>query len=96
MGKAIVYIQSGGPTAVINTSLYGVIKEAKLHLGKEISGIYGSLYGIEGLIDDNIIDICKEKDETIELLQQTPGSALGTTRYKLPKDINEKMELIFF
>ncbi len=86
MKKALVYIQSGGPTAVINTSLYGCIKEAKKH-PDEISGIYGSLHGIEGLIDDQIIDLNKESDETIELLQQTPGAALGTTRYKLPKDI---------
>lgn len=88
MKKALVYIQSGGPTAVINTSLYGMIKEAKKHKA-EIEGIYGSLHGIEGLIDDQIIDLEKEKDETIELLQQTPGAALGTTRYKLPKDIKD-------
>jgi len=86
MKKALVYIQSGGPTAVINTSLYGCITEAKKHRDK-ISGVYGSLHGIEGLIDDQIIDLEKEDDKTIELLQQTPGSALGTTRYKLPKDI---------
>lgn len=88
MKKALVYIQSGGPTAVINTSLYGIIKEAKKH-PNEICGIYGSLHGIEGLIDDQIIDLEREKDETIELLQQTPGAALGTTRYKLPKDIRD-------
>lgn len=88
MAKALVYIQSGGPTAVINTSLYGMIKEAKKH-PNEICGIYGSLHGIEGLIDDQIIDLERETDETIELLQQTPGAALGTTRYKLPKDIRD-------
>ena len=55
MAKAMVYIQSGGPTSVINTSLYGAITEAKKH--PEISNIYGSLNGIEGLIDDKIIDI---------------------------------------
>jgi len=88
MKKALVYIQSGGPTAVINTSLYGCIQEAKKH-PDEICGIYGSLHGIEGLIDDEIIDLERESDETIELLQQTPGAALGTTRYKLPKDIRD-------
>jgi len=88
MKKALVYIQSGGPTAVINTSLYGCIKEAKKH-PNEIAGIYGSLHGIEGLIDDEIIDLEKETEENIELLQQTPGAALGTTRYKLPKDIRD-------
>ena len=52
--KNMVYIQSGGPTSVINTSLYGAIKEAKKH-GDEIDHIYGSLNGIEGMIDDKLI-----------------------------------------
>ena len=86
--KNMVYIQSGGPTSVINTSLYGAIKEAKLHRD-EIDHIYGSLNGIEGMIDDKLIDIDQEDDEQIELLLQTPGSILGTTRRKLPKDVHD-------
>ena len=86
--KNMVYIQSGGPTSVINTSLYGAIKEAKRH-PEEITHIYGSLNGIEGLIDDKIIDIGLEDEEQIELLLQTPGSILGTTRRKLPKDVHD-------
>lgn len=85
--KNMVYIQSGGPTSVINTSLYGAIKEAQS--SPEIDHIYGSLHGIEGLIDDDLIDINQEDDEQIELLLQTPGSILGTTRRKLPKDIHD-------
>ena len=88
--KNMVYIQSGGPTSVINTSLYGAIKEAKRH-PDEITHIYGSLNGIEGLIDDKLIDIGLEDEEQIELLLQTPGSILGTTRRKLPKDINDPL-----
>ena len=83
----MVYIQSGGPTSVINTSLYGAIKEAQRH-PEEINHIYGSLNGIEGLIDDRLIDISLEDPEQIELLLQTPGSILGTTRRKLPNDIH--------
>ena len=49
--KNMVYIQSGGPTSVINTSLYGAIKEAKKHPDL-IGHIYGSQHGVEGLIDD--------------------------------------------
>ena len=86
--KNMVYIQSGGPTSVINTSFYGAIKEARRH-PDEIGNIYGSIHGIEGLIDDEIIDINQEDDEQIELLLQTPGSILGTTRRKLPKDIHD-------
>ena len=88
--KNMVYIQSGGPTSVINTSFYGAIKEAKRH-PDEITHIYGSVHGIEGLIDDDLIDIGQEDEEQIELLLQTPGSILGTTRRKLPKDINDPL-----
>lgn len=86
--KNMVYIQSGGPTSVINTSFYGAVREAQRH-PDEIDHIYGSQHGIEGLIDDDLIDIGLEDDEQIELLLQTPGSILGTTRRKLPKDIND-------
>ena len=88
--KNMVYIQSGGPTSVINTSFYGAVKEAKRHPDL-IDHIYGSQHGIEGLIDDDLIDIGLEDEEQIELLLQTPGSILGTTRRKLPKDINDPL-----
>ena len=87
--KAMVYIQSGGPTSVINSSLYGAIKEAQAHKD-EISHIYGSLHGIEGLLCDELIDLGQEDEKTIELLKQTPGSILGTSRHKLPKDYHDK------
>jgi len=83
--KSLLYFQSGGPTPVINTSLYGVIKEAKRHA--VIDGIFGSLYGIEGVLNDNLIDLRQEDDEQVSLLQQTPGAILGTTRYKLSDDL---------
>ena len=86
--KNMVYIQSGGPTSVINSSLYGAIKEAQRHPDL-IDHIYGSQHGIEGLIDDDLIDLGLEDPEQIELLLQTPGSILGTTRRKLPKDIHD-------
>jgi 6-phosphofructokinase len=82
--KSLVYFQSGGPTAVINCSLYGVIKEAEKR--SEIENIYGARYGVEGLIDDNLVDLRKQGPEQIELLKQTPGAILGSTRKKLPED----------
>ena len=54
--KNMVYIQSGGPTSVINTSFYGAIRETQKH-SDEIDHIYGSQHGIEGLIFDDLIDI---------------------------------------
>jgi ATP-dependent phosphofructokinase / diphosphate-dependent phosphofructokinase len=81
--KALVYFQSGGPTTVINCSFYGVVKEALKH--EEFGDIFGSLHGVEGLIDDNLVDLRKEDPEELELLKQTPGAALGSTRHMLPK-----------
>ena len=88
MSKALIYLQSGGPTSVINSSLYGAIREAQKH--KEVSKILGSLHGIEGLLDDDIIDIGKEDDEDIELLKQTPAAILGSSRYKLPSSFEDE------
>jgi 6-phosphofructokinase 1 len=83
--KSLVYFQSGGPTAVINSSLFGVVTEAKKH-AKELSGIYGSMHGVEGLIKDEIIDLGLEDSKEIALLKQTPGAALGSTRTRLPAE----------
>jgi ATP-dependent phosphofructokinase / diphosphate-dependent phosphofructokinase len=85
--KALVYLQSGGPTAVINSSLFGVISEAKKH--QEIGAILGSMHGVEGLIDDDLVDLRAEDPEQVELLKQTPGAILGSTRKKLPAEISD-------
>lgn len=90
--KSLVYFQSGGPTAVINCSLYGVIAEALKH--DEFAGIYGSLHGVEGLINDDLVDLRKEDLEDIELLKQTPGAALGSSRKKLPAEDDPLFEKI--
>lgn len=73
--------QSGGPTCVINASLYGVIDEARRR--PEIEEIYGALYGIEGILQQRIVDLGRERPEVIEGLKVTPGAALGGCRYRL-------------
>ena len=81
----MVIAQSGGPTAVINQSLVGAIEEAKKH--PEITGIYGSLHGIKGILEENFIDLRKETKETLEAIAHTPSSALGSVRKKpTPED----------
>lgn len=87
----IVVGQSGGPTTVINASLYGVIKEAAKHNDK-IDKVYGMINGIEGFINDRYMDINKEMTaEEIELLTSTPSSYLGSCRYKLPDSIDDSI-----
>ena len=76
--------QSGGPTAVINASVAGVVNEA---LNYEcFEEIYGGLNGILGILNEDIIDLANESQQAIRGLSHTPGAALGTCRYKLKKD----------
>lgn len=92
----IIIGQSGGPTAVINSSLAGAFEAAK---AAGVKKIYGMHYGIEGFLNENIIDLKKElKDSAdVSLLRRTPSAFLGSCRYKLPKiDGNEEVyEKIF-
>lgn len=79
-GNAIVG-QSGGPTSVINSSLCGVIQEALKQ--EAIEHVYGMRYGIEGFMNNEVIDLGKEAPAVIEGLKRTPSSALGSCRHKL-------------
>jgi 6-phosphofructokinase 1 len=80
-GNAILG-QSGGPTSVINASLCGIIQEA-LKQCDCIENVLGMQFGIEGFMKDEVINLGKEKPETIERLKTTPSSALGSCRHKL-------------
>lgn len=87
--KGLLVGQSGGPTAVINSSLYGVVAEARRHAG-EIEGIYGMVNGIEGFLEGKILDFEKElPEERLDGLLATPGAYLGSCRYKLPEDLED-------
>src|SRR3954469_12428276 len=77
----LLVAQSGGPTAVINASVAGVIQEAGRH--ECIEEIYGGLNGILGILNEELIDLNEEKARTIEGLKHTPAAALGTCRYKI-------------
>src|SRR5689334_6393311 len=84
----LLVAQSGGPTAVINASLAGVLQEAGRHEGVE--EIYGGVNGILGILNEELIDINEQKARTIEGLKYTPAAALGTCRYKI--DFKKKPE----
>ena len=89
MKKNAIVGQSGGPTAVINASLYGVVYEA-LNREDVFGNVYGMINGIEGFLHDQLMDM-KPLDTSgeLELIKTTPGSYLGSCRYKLPEDLSD-------
>ena len=84
--KNLLVGQSGGPTAVINSSLYGVAAEARLHPEK-IGTCYGMVNGIEGFLKGRVLDFDQAlPGEELKGFLTTPGAYLGSCRYKLPED----------
>lgn len=81
--KNLIVGQSGGPTAVINSSLYGVVSEGLKH-PDTIEHVYGMVNGIEGFLNGNILNFQEAlPGETLSSLTHTPGAYLGSCRYKL-------------
>jgi 6-phosphofructokinase 1 len=78
-GKILV-AQGGGPTAVINQSLAGVVLEARRHHG--IQRVYGARHGVRGIVNEDFVDLTQETSHNIELVAGTPAAALGSTRDK--------------
>lgn len=91
MKKNVIVGQSGGPTAVINASLYGVVYEA-LNREDVFGTVYGMVNGIEGFLNGKVMDMEPlEQSGELELIRTTPGSYLGSCRYKLPEDLNDEV-----
>ena len=89
MKKNIIVGQSGGPTAVINGSLYGVVSEGLKHMDGA-GRIYGMINGIEGFLNGHFMDIgALDATNELELVRTTPGAYLGSCRYKLPEDLSD-------
>ena len=80
METSCIIAQSGGPTAVINSSLLGVIDAAKK---MNMAHIYGALNGIDGIINQHIIDLNNEDEKELQYLKNTPSAALGSVRLHL-------------
>ena len=76
-----IFGQSGGPTAVINASAYGVIRAALD--AEEITKVYGAAHGIRGVLDDKLYVMDEEDPAELKLLLNTPSSELGSCRYKI-------------
>jgi ATP-dependent phosphofructokinase / diphosphate-dependent phosphofructokinase len=78
-GKILV-AQGGGPTAVINQSLVGVVLEARRF--RDVQRVYGARHGVKGIVNEDFIDLTQETSHNLELIAGTPSSALGSTRDK--------------
>ena len=78
-GKLVI-AQGGGPTVVINQSLVGAILEARLF--PQIERIYGAHFGVQGIVNEDFVDLSMESRANLEAIAITPSSALGSTRDK--------------
>ena len=87
----LIFGQSGGPTAVINSSAAGVFEEAFKH-PDIIDKVYGAAHGIVGVLNEDFYDIGQEDPEEIKLLSGTPSSILGSCRYKLADPEQDERE----
>jgi 6-phosphofructokinase 1 len=84
-------LQSGGPTAVINQTLAGILTTARLH-PKSIRTVYGAFHGLHGLLYENLLDLSALPEHVLAGLAHTPGAALGSARLK-PK--HEDLDRLF-
>ena len=76
----VLVAQGGGPTAVINQSLVGAVLESRKF--QEVQRIYGAFHGVRGIINEDFVDLTQETSHNLELVANTPSSALGSTRDK--------------
>jgi 6-phosphofructokinase 1 len=92
MPKNLLVAQSGGPTAVINSSICGIVVEA-IQRGR-ISGVYGAINGILGVLHEDLVDLREEDPYSIWNLRRTPSAGLGSSRYKLnERDYGRLMDI---
>lgn len=93
MKHNLLVVHGGGPTAVINASLYGVITEALK--SDKIDKIYGAIGGSEAILKENFLDLGTTDPDKLKLLLTTPGSAIGSSRYALEQNDYDSMVEIF-
>jgi len=79
-GTKILVAQGGGPTAVINQSLVGVVLESRRH--HKVERVFGAHHGVRGIVNEDFVDLTQETSHNLELVARTPASALGSTRDK--------------
>lgn len=77
-----VVAQSGGPTAVINQSLVGVVEGLRLHARGSIGAIFGARHGVKGMVEENFVDLTATPQDVLDAVAATPSAALGSSRDK--------------
>ena len=82
----LLVAQGGGPTAVINRSLVGVIEEAKRWKARGIGRIIGALHSIDGILAEDFIDLGRESSSSLNMIAEKPGAALGSCRRKMAEE----------
>ena len=85
----LMIVQGGGPTAVFNTSLSSAISEAVSQQGA--GRVFGARYGMQGLVQDDIVELGQMTANDLEFLRNSPGAALGSSRYKPAEDDYDRM-----
>jgi len=81
MATNVLVVHGGGPTAVINSSLYGVLEEAR-DSGK-VDKVYAAMGGSEAIFKERFLDLMQFSEEKIKLLLETPATAIGSSRYAM-------------
>lgn len=92
MGENILIIHGGAPTAVMNASLYGVVMEAVE--SRRIDHIYAAIGGSKAVIKEKFLDLMSVEPERLELLLQTPASAIGTSRDALEEEDYRQIAMV--
>ena len=94
MTKNVIIAQSGGPSAVINNSLRGIIETCRSY-PEHFNIIYGAWHGIEGVLKEELIDLSAQEAKELDLLEVTPAAgSIGTCRYKLKDHQKDDIERI--
>ena len=92
MNGNVLVVHGGGPTAVINSSLYGVIEEAK-ELG--LDKVYAAMGGSQAILKEDFFDLLQVPEDRLKLLLETPATAIGSSRYALEQEDYDAMPAIF-
>ena len=93
VGGVALLAHGGGPTAVINASLAGVVEEARKH--HEIERLYGAPGGLDGILGENFIDLFAQRGDTLDAVAEMPSSVLGTSRRSVDAEDIDQLLRIF-